>query len=213
MDSSKDRERRTTWKEFAKLWLTRAKSADDPLFKFMCLMIAFNDLWTITDKKAANAVDGKESTSAKKLIAILTFRVLNELKKHGVSFSLPPLPELHKEIHEGNACGESTLFAHWGYGPTDTRTESEQEIVDIFIKIYIVRNNLFHGWKTTMPWDTTDFRDNKLVVESCTVLETFLPALLSLISLPGIQPKVQDRKERFRSQNTSHYERISYAIP
>lgn len=44
MANDENNESKPDWKHFPKLWFDRASATQDPLCKFMCLMIAFNDL-------------------------------------------------------------------------------------------------------------------------------------------------------------------------
>ena len=213
---------RSDWKHFVNIWLEHRKTTEDPFFRFMCSFIAFNHLFTSTDKAAGLPGRYKSRTHAEQLIVPLIFKSLNAFKEKTpcVSFSLDfsELPQMKETIWEGNDLGKPKPFHERcpngspcldyreKYSNYASVEDSQWDIVDLFIKIYKVRNNLFHGWKTPDgPWDTTSHTgwNTRWVAESDLVLHQYLRAMLNLDEIPNYSEIVAQRLGDF-DRNRRH---------
>jgi hypothetical protein len=201
------------WKHFPQIWLARGTKTDDPFFRFFCFYIAFNRLYALTGSW--------DEPSAKILISNLVFNVLDDLGKNNIVFDVDPemFTELRETIWEGSLLHGSKPFHRRQGGPTgqidfkyraiycpDRETgDPRWEMVDLFIKINIARNNLFHGWKLLDgPGESLDTRNPLLMKESCLVLQRFLEAALQLEMLPTLAPNVLELVRAFEYHERKH---------
>lgn len=136
-------------KEFSKYWYNMGKELkENSVYKFFTLYISFNALYN-------EYSDRYESDRIK--------HFLRDNQNAGIKLSIKNDGELYKKIVMDMRTGKE--INNRSYKLSEIRNN---DIVAIFMGIYQVRCNLFHGSKKDYD------RDKNLVVESCDLLEAFL---------------------------------------
>lgn len=210
------------WKAFIDFWKPLADGTSEPLLQFMIYFMMFNHLCTLTDPLDVKVMPkGDEMvvySSSKEQIPRLLFALLNALEEDKRPFHIDTnsIPELMEAIQKPKPDGSIIYFRHANpkiLKQVEKELISERiipnrksikndwwTIVDVFEKINIVRNNLFHGWKRYFG------RDKKLILESIAVLRAFLESVLKLTHLPGLIDATAEQKETFLNQGETNDE-------
>ena len=136
-------------KEFSKYWYEKGKSLkENNEYKFFNLYVSFNALY--------NYYSNRYERDRIKLF-------LRDNQNAGIKLSIKNDGELYKKIVMDMRTGEE--INNRSYKLSEIRNN---DIVAIFMGIYQVRCNLFHGSKKDYD------RDKNLIGESCALLEAFL---------------------------------------
>lgn len=143
-------------KEFSKYWYNMGKELkENNVYKFFTLYISFNALYN-------ECSDRYERDRIKKF--------LKDNQNIGIKLSIKNDGEFYKKIVMDMRTGEET--DNLSYSIDEIRNN---DIMAIFMGIYQVRCNLFHGSKKDLD------RDRYLIEESCILLEDFLEQYFNYI--------------------------------
>jgi hypothetical protein len=141
--------------------------------KFFSAFVAFNCLYT--PLRECTTDDSKripETTAIKMLIEQELEKPRKNKRRFSLSQAYSKIPHSEKEITKG-VSRYDVSFGEWTEEICDSTLKSVEKV---FLRIYAVRCNLFHGMK--LPY--SDERDRKLVIESRYILEAFLEWCLDL---------------------------------
>ncbi len=213
-----------TWKSFVEVWNKRRETTKDPVFRFLCSFISFNYILTATNKGAETG----DIETTKRLIVKLIMDSLDCFAKANKPFSIdyessPSLEIMKSDIKEGLADRDRPKwFPSRPYGELNTnyrqqyadivpdKNDLRWSVVDVFLKIYIVRNNLFHGWKTPAgPFSTWESEDNsnlKWIDASDKILQQYLSTLFEYGQIPNISEIVNRRQRSFINNERTRHE-------
>ena len=143
-------------KEFSKYWYNMGKELkENNVYKFFTLYISFNALYNEYSARY-------ERDRIKKF--------LRNNQNIGIKLSIKNDGEFYKKIVMDMRTGEET--DKLSYNIDEIRNN---DIMAIFMGIYQVRCNLFHGSKKDLD------RDRCLIEESCILLEDFLEQYFNYI--------------------------------
>lgn len=164
---------------FIKVWLAAAKS-QDPFYKFLCFFLSFNHLYS---KYRALHIDEDQDEHDMSVITRFLADTFEKMKAKGLVYKLPN--ELNWKSGGSGCCltREVKILAEpeleWKSTEPYIETALANEgvvrdsdnwnVIKIFLRIYKIRCNLFHGNKSPC-----NKRDVQKVEESCVVLGSFL---------------------------------------
>lgn len=185
--------------EIARQWFERGQKEEDNVFRFVSYWIVFNQMYNygVNDYERTTETERIMDFCRKHvetLIDTVNFDAdyLNEFKARPVISSHHTVDELDwrggedyiaRKIYErlGRRNGErdNVLYnkcfniAKEFVGLCDYRSNPKKRITLLFLTIYRIRCNLFHGMKNPQPK-----RDFRLISDSADILEECLPALM-----------------------------------
>lgn len=144
---------------FAQYWYTKGKDETDLTNRFFCFFVSFNALYN-------QYKCGNEPARIMQLVAICFLRKdFNDL-----SLKIAQNGELYKTKVKDMRNGQNSSL----YDLEELRANNP---ISIFMAIYQVRCNLFHGSKKDLA------RDKELIKESSVLLESFLKKYFEVVAL------------------------------
>lgn len=185
--------------EIARQWFERGQKEEDNVFRFVSYWIVFNQMYNygVNDYERTSETErirdfcGKH---AETLIDTVNFDAdyLNEFKARPVISSHHTVDKLdwrggedyiarkiYERLERRNGEHDDVLYnkcfsiAKEFVGLCDYRSNPKKRIRFLFLTIYRIRCNLFHGMKNPQPK-----RDFRLISDSADILEECLPALM-----------------------------------